>query len=54
MEKFGLFNVVDDLASGDVLKWEETLRLENATVMLAMQMRAQRAWIEKNMYKQSE
>lgn len=48
MAVFGLFNVVDDLAGQDVLKWNGVLNLENGTVLLAMQMRAHRATIEYN------
>lgn len=51
MEAFGLFNVVDDLAGGDVLKWEGVLRLDNNTALVAMQMRAHRATIDYNIRK---
>ena len=52
MEKYGLFNIVDDLANGDPLKWDDVMRLENETTLIAMMMKADRAYIEYNMSKQ--
>lgn len=49
MAKFGLLNVVDDLAKGDPLRWAAVMELENSTALVAMQMSATRAWIEYRM-----
>jgi len=46
LNQFGLFNVVDSLANGNVLKWEEILKLENSTVLFKMAMVAQKAQYE--------
>ncbi len=40
---FGLFNTVDSLANGDVLKWDDVLKLENSTVLFKMTMNARKA-----------
>jgi hypothetical protein len=40
---FGLFNTVDSLASGDVLRWDDVLKLENSTVLFKMTMNARKA-----------
>ena len=44
---FGLFNTVDSLASGDVLKWDDVLSLENSTVLFKMTMQARTAQFDK-------
>ena len=46
-DRFGLFNVVDSLAEGDVLKWDDVLKLENSTVMFKMTMKSEQAHFEK-------
>ena len=46
LDQFGLFNIVDSLSGGNVLKWEEVLKLENSTVLFKMAMMAQKAQYE--------
>jgi hypothetical protein len=46
-DKFKLFNVVDSLAGGDVLKWDAVLKLDNSTVLFKMTMKAEQAHFEK-------
>ena len=38
--KYGVFNIIDQLAGGDVLKWDEVLKIECATVLIKLCMEA--------------
>lgn len=50
MDGFGVLNVVDALAGGSALRWEEAMNLDNSTVLAKMQMDAKRATIESRMF----
>ena len=39
-------NVVDSLAGGDFLKWEQVLNMTNDSVMLKMQMESEKEWYQ--------
>lgn len=50
-EQFGVFNVVDALAKGDVLKWDEVLQIECATVLIKMKLDQERNKFEQRLQK---
>ena len=49
MEKFGIWNIVMDWSDGNALRWEDVLKMDNGTVLLAMQMKSTLSRIEYNM-----
>lgn len=50
LDGFGVLNVVDALAGGSALRWEEAMNLDNSTVLAKMQMDAKRATVESRMF----
>ena len=45
-DRFGLLNVVDYLAGGDVLKWWDVYKLENTVVHVKLMRDGVLAWAE--------
>lgn len=48
-EPFGVLSYIDQLAGGDVTKWEEVSRLENSVALTKMQMLAAEAHYRNNL-----
>jgi hypothetical protein len=46
MAKFGLLNVVRELARAYCKSWDEIVEWQNSTVLVDMQMGAEMAWVE--------
>ena len=50
-EQFGVFNIVDALAQGDVLRWDAVLQIECATVLIKMKLDQERNKFEQRLQK---
>lgn len=48
--KYGLFNIIDELAGGNILEWDRVSDLQNSTVLMKYAMMGDRSIIEKRMY----
>jgi hypothetical protein len=49
MARFGLWTVIDNLAGGDVTRWEKVLNMQNSDLLLKYAMQGQQALIEAEM-----
>ena len=37
-DKYGVFNILDDLSGGDVLKWDDVLNTNAQTILIKLMM----------------
>ncbi len=49
MARFWLWTIIDNLAGGDVTKWEQVLEMQNSDLLLKYAMQGQQAMIEAEM-----
>ena len=49
MAKYGLWSLIDNLAEGDLLKWDGLVRIDNNTMLVKYSLMADQAWIEEQM-----
>ena len=49
MARFGLWTVIDNMAGGDVTRWEKVLNMQNSDLLLKYAMQGQQALIEAEM-----
>lgn len=49
LKKYDIWTSIDELAGGDVLKWDSVLELNNSTLLMKYSLMADKAHIEANM-----
>lgn len=54
LNQFGIINVIDSLADGDLTKYEEVLQMDCNTVFTKMKMNIEKVKIQRKMFPDNE